>query len=90
MGVKKTGANRRGVVLKKKNLCLTLFSPLCMCVYTCIYVCRPPFFLSLFVCEHVSARQPLRVSVPFVAVFVNVTQDSQMEGAIVNAGGQRE
>lgn len=28
--------------------------------------------------------------VSFVAVFVNVTQDSQIEGAIVSAGGQRE
>lgn len=72
-------------------MCVSLSSHPSACVFMPVFMCADPFFSpSLFVCEHVSARQPLRVSVPFVAVFVNVTQDSQMEGAIVNAGGQRE
>lgn len=52
-----------------------------------VFVCANPF---LFLCEHVSAWQHWHTSVLFVAVFVNVTQDSQIEGAIVNAGGQWE
>lgn len=66
---------------------MSLSSHPSVCVFRPVLVCANLF---LFVCEHVSARRHWCTSVPFVAVFVNVTQDSQIEGAIVSAGGQWE
>lgn len=56
-------------------------------LYFCVLFFKNLF---LFVCGHVSAQRHWCMPVSFVAVFVNVTQDSQIEGAIVSAGGQRE
>lgn len=50
----------------------------------CLFVILLYLFVNMSV-HGVSGAQPF-----FVAVFVNVTQDSQIEGAIVSAGGQRE
>ena len=80
-----TGVNTRCSIIKNNKsppLFLTLY--VCLSLYLCACLCL------LFVCEHVSARRRWHTSVLFVAVFVNVTQDSQIEGAIVSAGGQRE
>lgn len=66
------------------SLSTTLFIRLYVCL-GCICV-----LFSFFVCEHVSAAHCRHTSVLFVAAFVNVTQDRQIERAIVSAGGQQE
>ena len=65
---------------------MSLSFPPSVCVFRAVYVSVTVFFI----CEHVSAWRHWHTSVLFVAMFVNVTQDSQIEGAIVSAGGHRE
>lgn len=43
-----------------------------------------------FILFYLFVNMSVHTSVRFVAVFVNVTQDNQIEGAIVSARGQQE
>lgn len=101
IGVKKQGLAGGNALIKISVSHVSHRSASVLCVHACVCVCvcqlsHTSFFPLLFICFPLCLcacrclAAVARVWYPIVAVFVNVTQDSQMQGAIVNAGGQRE